>query len=754
MNATRIALGLWLLALAVAAVVVAGGRVTSDATVFLPAGASAEQRLILDDMRGGAASRVLLIAVDRAKDARGAAERLRQRLDSSARFELVATRPDPQALAGAEQLFRYRYLLSDRVSAEAFEADALEPHLRRLAERLRTGWVDERRAAADPTGEFRHVLQRVLGSRAQQDGQPWRTADGRPVILAVPRAEPYALDAQARLLERIHAAAAELEPAATVTIGGAPAIAVATRDTIRSEATRVSLLAGLAVLAVLGYALRSARALVLCLIAPASGLLLGVAAVVLTFGQIHGITLAFAATLLGMTVDYPLHLLWRGRAEPLPRAARAIARALLAGAGSSALGFAALGLADFPGLQQLALLTTVGIVAAAGVTRWVLPSLVGSPAGGAAAAPRAPTRRIPRWLAPVAALGLAVSGAAMTGVLTLGTDLSALSPVPEELRERDRALRTAAGVGAPRYAVRMTGDTREQALRRTEELLQVLARAREASELTHWRAPTAVMPSAATQRERRAALPRTPRLRAAVDEAVSALPLRPEAFEPFVEAVAASRQLSPLVPDALPSGFLRQWLDSHLFPFAGNWTAIVSLAGVQDAAAVADRVASLDGAAFLDRVDSTNSMVTHYQTEAVSHFALGSLLILAALALTLRDARRVGRVVLVVAGAVGATLTLHALIGPTVSLFTVVSLLLVVGLGIDYAVFAGSGEAAARGSVTVCAVTTVTAFALLATADVPVLRDIGLTVAVGTAFAWLLAQGLAPAAPAASAEPS
>lgn len=751
MNAGRIALGLWLLALTVAALVVAGGRVTSDATVFLPAGASAEQRLILDDMRRGAASRVLLIAVERDEDARGAAERLRQRLAGTGRFELVATRPDPEVLAAADKLFRYRYLLSERVTADAFTAEALEPHFQRLTERLRAGWVDERRAAADPTGEFRHVLRRILGG-GTQGGEAWNTTDGRPVILAVPRAEPYALDAQAGLIDDIRAAAAKLQPAAAVTISGAPAIAVATRDTIRSEATRVSLLAGIAVLAVLGYALRSLRALVLCLLAPASGLLLGVAAVVAVFGQVHGITLAFAATLLGMTVDYPLHLVWRGRGEPLPRAARAIGRALLAGAGSSALGFAALGLADFPGLQQLALLTTVGIVAAAAVTRWVLPRLVVALPAGGEPAPRARSRSIPRWVGAAAALALTASGVAATGVVTLGTDLSALSPVPETLRERDRALRDAVGVGAPRYAVRVTGDTREQALQRTETLTRLLRQARQAGELAHFRAPTAAMPSAATQRARRAALPPAPQLRAAVNEAVSALPLRADAFEPFVEAVAASRQLSPLVPDALPSGFLRQWLEGHLFPLAGGWTAVVSLAGMQDAAAVAERIAPLDGAAFLDRVEITNAMVTHYQTEAVSHFALGSLLILATLALTLRDARRVGGVVLVVAGAVGATLTLHALIAPTLSLFAVVSLLLVVGLGIDYAVFAGSGEAAARGSVTVCAVTTVAAFALLASADVPVLRDIGLTVAVGTAFAWLLAQGLAPRTPAAATD--
>jgi len=73
------------------------------------------------------------------------------------------------------------------------------------------------------------------------------------------------------------------------------------------------------------------------------------------------------------------------------------------------------------------------------------------------------------------------------------------------------------------------------------------------------------------------------------------------------------------------------------------------------------------------------------------------------------------------------------------------SLLLVAGVGLDYALFfdryATSREDAVptiRANV-ICAVTTVTVFTILASSHIPVLHGIGTTVALGAAFALALA---------------
>jgi predicted exporter len=84
------------------------------------------------------------------------------------------------------------------------------------------------------------------------------------------------------------------------------------------------------------------------------------------------------------------------------------------------------------------------------------------------------------------------------------------------------------------------------------------------------------------------------------------------------------------------------------------------------------------------------------------------------------------------------------------SLFHIVSLLLVVGICIDYSLFfthAGRDEALPRRTlhaVLVCAGSTIAVFAMLALSPIPVLQAIGLTVAIGVAASFMLALGLAP----------
>ena len=93
------------------------------------------------------------------------------------------------------------------------------------------------------------------------------------------------------------------------------------------------------------------------------------------------------------------------------------------------------------------------------------------------------------------------------------------------------------------------------------------------------------------------------------------------------------------------------------------------------------------------------------------------------------------------------------LTGQLLSLFHLVSLLLVVGISIDYGLFFSRGDADAdlRGrtfhGLSVCVLSTVSVFGILATSRLPVLNAIGTTVAVGVALSFLAAMLLARPAP-------
>jgi predicted exporter len=83
--------------------------------------------------------------------------------------------------------------------------------------------------------------------------------------------------------------------------------------------------------------------------------------------------------------------------------------------------------------------------------------------------------------------------------------------------------------------------------------------------------------------------------------------------------------------------------------------------------------------------------------------------------------------------------------GQSLDLFHLISLVLAAGLGLDYALFfeRAGAERTERlrtlHGILVCALSTLLVFALLSLSSIPVLRSIGITVALGVLFNFLLA---------------
>src|SRR5882672_11445084 len=115
---------LWLCGLAAAALIVARARYVADLTAFLPANPTPAQQLLVDQLRDGPASRLILIAIeggeagDRARVSMATAQRLRR----DSRFSDVHNGEPVTADRDREFLFQHRYLLSDRVTAQRFSA--------------------------------------------------------------------------------------------------------------------------------------------------------------------------------------------------------------------------------------------------------------------------------------------------------------------------------------------------------------------------------------------------------------------------------------------------------------------------------------------------------------------------------------------------------------------------------------------------------------------------------------------------------
>jgi predicted exporter len=113
---------LWLCCVALACVVVARARYITDLSAFLPAHPTASQQLLVDQLRDGPASRLILMAIEQGEPRARAqvSVSMARRLRGDPQFSSVNNGEPVNAQRDREFLFQHRYLLSDRVTRRAF----------------------------------------------------------------------------------------------------------------------------------------------------------------------------------------------------------------------------------------------------------------------------------------------------------------------------------------------------------------------------------------------------------------------------------------------------------------------------------------------------------------------------------------------------------------------------------------------------------------------------------------------------------
>ncbi|HUF80249.1 MAG TPA: MMPL family transporter [Burkholderiales bacterium] len=756
----RWAVAAWLVFLAACALVVSRTTLTTDISAFLPRSPTPEQQVLVDQLREGVVSRLILAGIEggtpeaRAQASKGLAAALRRQ----EAFAAVNNGENAGWQKDRDFLWRHRYLLSSAVTAERFSASGLRARLEEHLHLLASPAGPLLRAALphDPTGELLHLLEQAeSGPRpASRDGV-WVSRDGsRALLIIQTRAAGYDIDAQEQALARIRGAFGEAAGAGvTLQVTGPAVFSVNSRAAIKGDAVRFSLIA-LTLIAAMSFAFyRSARILGLSLLPVMTGALAGMAAVSLGFGAVHGVTLGFGVTLLGEGIDYAIYLFTQtAPGVPPYRTLDRIWPTLRLGVLTSICGFSAMLLSGFSGLAQLGLFSIVGLVVAATVTRWVLPALMPPGFTAPAAAVFAPAAMAALRRAPLLRYPLLIAVAA--GALFLAAqrdslwsdDLASLTPVPQSEQLLDRQLRGELGAPDVRYlAVIRAGDS-EAALQASEAVDAVLGRAVSGGLLAGYDSPAAWLPSRRTQQSRQAGLPPPAELRANLQQALQGMPYRPGTFEPFLRDAAAAKTLPPVDRDSLRGTNFELKVDSLLVQRGQGWAAMLPLRGVRDAAGLAREIGAVPDAevVLVDLRGESERLYADYRREAVTHALLGALAIVALLFAGLRSLRRVLDVLAPLAAAViVATAVLAA--GGALSIFHLVGLLLVVAVGSNYSLFferrlaAGPDPGRTAVSLLFACASTIVGFGLLSFSSVPVLSAIGSTVGVGAALALMFA---------------
>ena len=751
----------WLAVLVFGVTIISRMTLMTDMTALLPTTADPLQRLLVAQLRDGVAARLILVGLEGAPpEALAEASRwIVKSLRSNGLFSYVNNGDFAESSAERDILMRYRYVLSP-ASADAGHFGAvslrasLEAQLRLLSSS--SGAVTKAFLASDPTGELGRIMAGISPGEAPDILYGvWFSRDGkRAQLIAESKAPGFDLDQQERAMASIREAVhdAELPGTSRLLLSGPAVFAVEARETIRQDSWRLSLIAGVLVIVLLAVVYRSVPLMLTSLLPVLTGMVVGVATVHLLFGFVHGITLGFGATLIGEAVDYPAYLFTQ--LAPNERPADALRRVwptLRLAVLTTVFGGFTMLLSSFTGLSQLGTLTVAGVLAAGLVTRWVIPVLAHTPR-------TPPISHVPALDASRLFAGIrrgkyvawtAIAAAALFVVLNHGNvwddDLASLSPISSSSKTLDEQLRLELGAPDVRYLVVMTGTSREQVLSLSESAEVTLRRLVQEGKLSGFELPSFFLPSEATQTRRKAALPEPAILKASLREALRGLPFHDGLFEPFLRDVESARTGPLLAAADLDSSALALKVRASLMHSDSEWTALVPLHSVSSAPAIAQRLREeTEGLWFLDLKEETGRLVAGYRQESLRLTACGVVAITIILWWGLRRLSLVWRVLFPALSAIVLAVATLGVAGERLTLFHLVSLLLVLGIGLNYALFFNRptiDEAERRRTslaLAVCIIATLSAFGTLACSRTPVLHAIGLTVSVGALFSLLL----------------
>jgi predicted exporter len=749
-------------------------ELSTDIANFMPAESDAELASLASSLADSELTRTMILTVgaDDADAAVAGARALAERLRDQPEIASLRTGIDAGQLEEFYRLYfphRHAFLSEDpeREVPALLAPEALRQRARTVRESLAlpTATFTKQLATSDPIGAFERIVSRLRTQRPPLDAHDGHfvTPDRRfAVMFLTTRHSAFDSEPQARLLSDVEAAfaavAAQSPAPLSLEKSGANRFAVAAEAGIRRDVHWIMAVSSLGVAVVFLAFLRSLYFFLLVVLPSISGILAATAAVRVCFGRIDGVTMAFGACLIGVAIDYSIHVIDHYQLDPRADI-RAVVRKLRASVAVGGLttmaSFVGLALTSFPGFREIGLFATIGIGVALAVTLFVLPAfLSGVP----------PERRAPplavraarafgdavRWLAahPRVLAAAPILCIAVTAIfaprLRFDDDLTNLMSLDPALRAEEERVRARVAREDSGRVIFALGDDAEQAVARNDAVAARLDAAQRAGRVGEFRSLHALLWSRELQQRNLSAFAAQPDLAQRVEVAFAAEGFRPEALAPFRAELAVPAP-PPLGAAELRASPLRELVTPLLLELGDRTAAVTYLRGAADREALEAELAGLEHVHVFDQGAFMNAIYREFRVTTIQQVGVGSGLVVLVLVLYYRRLRPALAAFVPSLLVAGATLAVFAAANVPMNLLHVTSLVMVMGMGVDYGVFlvdsAGDPNEldGTLVSLFLSCITTVFVFGTLAISEHAALRAMGATTALGILLSFFLA---------------
>jgi predicted exporter len=726
-------------------------RVTTSIAYFLPELADRRAAQLLRGIAEGESARTIVLDLSGDRPDRLSETATKMMAELRGGFASVRSGLDETDASRLAALFGERSP-TDLLDAEDFDDVRLTERLAQLRMRLGSplGPLVRQLAPRDPLGGAFDALEAVsIGGLVSSEGVLFTSDQTHAFVFVVTRESAFDAPAQRACFARLREAFSRARGSSgqRLETSAVARHTVASEAQIRGDIERIGILSTVGILGLFLVLFRSLRMVVLGLVPLWIGTALALVVCHFAFGEIHGLTLAFGTSLLGVGIDYAEHYFshyaLRPEQGPGPTM-RSVWPGLWMGAVTTIVGFAGLGATGFPGVRQMAVFSAVAIVGSLFATRFMIPHWMPAPYArpGVMHAAEGVARRIMegaarrRWLMLMPGV-FALALVPVLGRARFADDISLLIRLDPELVAEDTRVQRRLGPADPgRFAVVVRPDE-EEALIALDKTLRALEGAKREGLVDRWVSLSPVLRARARQE---ASFARAKARRAAIEDAMRREGFVPEAFAPFFAELDRDAPRLLRVEDVRASP-LGAALGPLMTRLPEGEAFVLPLAGVTDAKRLAEH---LPDAVVLDEGALASGAYREVRKSTILVLAIGTALVVATLFARYRSPRIVAAAIVpAFLGAAGA-LAMLAAVGTPLNLLHVIALLLVLSMGVDFGIFVVEGHATPEAragalvSIVTATSTTLLSFGLLGLSPNPALQALGVTITIGLTLTMAL----------------
>jgi predicted exporter len=532
-------------------------------------------------------------------------------------------------------------------------------------------------------------------------------------------------------------------------VSGLPLFTAVGSQSAKQEISTVGIGSSVGIVLLMLLTFRSPRPLLLSFLAIGCGMFSALVLSVLFFGKIHIITLVFGASLIGVADDYAVHFFCDsfGSGDWNPhRGLRYILPGLFIGLLTNLLSYAGLGFSPFPGLREVALFSAIGLLVAWLTVVMLFPVLL----SGFKPEHEPKILKLtsywqqhwPVWLLKNKRwLSIIVMVFIIAGIwqLTPRDDVRLLQSAPAELIKTADKIKQLFPMSQDNQFFLVSGNDQNDWHYNEQQLLKQLETLKQQHALNYYQGISNYWPNEASQQENYRLLKQTFYDSGLLKQYMTDLGFSDAAVKAELKQFLAAENKSISLQEWLKTAdeARRQlWLGCD----SGHCLSIVSLTGISDLSSLSG-LQRLQGVSLVDPAGDLSALFERYRVRASCLLVAAYCLVF--IGLGLKFGWRNGLTIIsvpVVAALVSLAMT--GWFDQLFSLFNLFALLLVLGIGIDDAIFffiAGDKRANTSLAVTLSALTTLLAFGLLAISSTEIVHAFGFTVAAGILTALMYA---------------